>query len=671
MRSNRLVLIVVLGLIAFISGLVLQIIIQLPDVEILNYYLPSEATVIYSSDDKVLARLHKEENRRVITLSKISKNLQQAIVAIEDERFYSHHGIDFIGISRAFFENILHGRINQGGSTITQQLARNLFLTRRKTLVRKLAEVILALQIEKKFTKPEILEFYLNQIYFGHNAYGVESACQIYFNKHADEINLAEATLLAGIIKGPEIFSPYKNPHLSIMRQKIVLHKLYTLNLITREDLKKAQKNIIKLHPENVKRYGQIAPYFVSFIMNELTKNFGDKTVYEGGLKVYTTLDTEMQEAAEETVDKFLKEEGEKYRFSQTALLAIDPRNGHIKAMVGGADYFESQFNRAVQAKRQPGSSFKPFIYVTALEQKVSPGTIFADRATTFQVFPSRWNPDGNWKPKNFDRKFRGNVTMREALENSLNIPSIKLLQKVGIYNSIKMARRLGIKSHLEPALSLVLGACEVSLLEITSAYGVFANNGTKVEPCWITKILGRDNKVLYEHKKKEEKVLDENTAALMVDIMKGVIRRGTGVRGKIDREAAAKTGTTEEFKDAWFIGFVPQLVTGVWVGNDDNTSMKGIAEVAVCPRIFKSFMLKALKNEPVISFPRPGGVVRARICRSSGLLANHYCPNHKVVTDYFFKKDVPITECYIHPLEDGEIEEDEIPVYIEEVLEE
>jgi penicillin-binding protein 1A len=636
--------------IAAFSGLTLTILSQLPDVEAISSYIPSETTVIFSADGKVLARFHREENRQVVPLSKISPYLQKAVIATEDARFYKHHGFDFYGIIRAGIKNIIHGRIVEGGSTITQQLARNLFLTRRKTVTRKLAEILLALQIERKYTKEEILELYLNQVYLGHNSYGIESAANLYFGKHAADLSLAESALLAGLIRGPELYSPYRNYKGSKGRQIFVLNKILEHKLVTERDAKLAAIESFEFSPKNLKRYGEIAPYFISHVLQDLIERYGEDLVYHGGLRVFSTLDTQMQSAAEEIITRYVTEEGEKYNFSQVALTSIDPRTGYIKALVGGADFYESKFNRATQAKRQPGSAFKPFVYAAAMEQGISPGTIILDIPTTFEVFANEeWNPDGTWTPNNFDEKYHGAVTVRNALERSLNIPSIKLLERVGIRSAINVARRMGIRSTLEAGLALTLGVSEVSLLELTSAYGVFANSGIRVEPTAITKIENRSGVTLYKHKIKEKKSLDTNIAAVMIDLMKGVLSRGTGVRGRISRPAAAKTGTTEKFRDAWFVGFVPQLVTGVWVGNDDNTSMKGIAEVAICPRIWKEYNKKSLADKPILHFPKPEGLAKVKICTVSDRLAGPYCPriDQKWVT--LWRKDVPQENCDIH----------------------
>jgi penicillin-binding protein 1A len=645
----RIGLLVFFVMLAALAGIVIQIIYQLPDIETLNTYLPSESTLLYSADGKILARIHREENRQVVPLSKIAPSFQKAVIATEDPHFYLHHGLDFRGIIRATIKNLAYGRVVEGGSTITQQLARNLFLTKKKTFARKLAEVLLALQLERRYTKEELLELYLNQVYLGHNAYGVESAANLYFGKRAEELDLAESAMIAGLIRGPELYSPYRNFTNAKQRQIFVLNKMLDQNMITENEGNLSATATLEFSPKNLKRLGEIAPYFISYVLQDLIDKYGEEMVYHGGLKVYTALNTSMQAAAEEVITRFVSEEGKKYNFSQTALVSIDPRTGQIRAMVGGEDFFESKFNRAVQSRRQPGSSFKPFIYAAAIEQGFSPGSVLQDTPTTFQVWPNRWNPFGTWSPKNFDGKFHGPVTMRYALEKSLNIPSIKLLERIGIQNAIDLAQRMGIRSHLEPGLSLTLGASEVSLLEMTSAFGVFANSGIRVEPISITKIENRDGSVLFEQTIIENKILDPNVNAVVVDMMKGVLTHGTGMRGQIGRPAAAKTGTTQDYKDAWFIGFVPQLVTGVWVGNDDNTPMKGVAEVGVCPRIWKAYNLIALANFPILDFPQPEGLVNVKICLDSSKLAGPYCPPDRVQWASIWNKDVPTQSCDIH----------------------
>ena len=401
-RSNRIILYFIIFA-TVLSGLFLQILTQLPNVEAISIFSPSETTEIYASDGTVMAKLHREENRYVVPLEKISPILQKAVVAIEDERFYHHRGIDFQGIARAAVTNITKKRIEEGGSTITQQLARNLFLTRKKSVTRKIAEIVLALQIERRYTKSEILELYLNQIYWGHNAYGIESASVVYFNKHASDLDLAESSLLAGIIEGPEKYSPYKNMEGAKVRQSTVLSKMAELGMLTEASANAAKMQPLALSTEEPNKYRFVAPYFTTYVINQLIDKYGEYTVYNGGLRVYTTLDLNKQKVAEEVVKKFIQEEGETYNFSQAALVSLDPRTGYIRAMIGGASFEASEFNRAWQSKRQPGSSFKPFVYTAAMEVGVSPGFVLDDSPVTYEVPADEWNPEGKWEPKNFD----------------------------------------------------------------------------------------------------------------------------------------------------------------------------------------------------------------------------------------------------------------------------
>ena len=634
---------------AVVCGLLVQIVIRMPDVTSISAYVPSETTEIFAADGVLLTRLHQEENRVVVPLNKISKILQESVIVMEDENFFNHHGFDLSGIIRATVQNILNRRFAQGGSTITQQLARNLFLTKEKTITRKLAEILLAIQIERHYTKDEILELYLNQIYWGHNAYGVESAANLYFNKHAQDLDLGECALLVGIMEGPELYSPYKNPGGAKTRQTIVLEKLKEKGLITEKQAIYYELKPIKLAGEAPEKHGYKYPYFTSYVISELIKMFGEEMVYKGGLRVYTTLDTRLQDIADYATQKFVSEEGEAYNFSEAALVSIDPRTGYIKAMVGGVSFESSEFNRVTQALRQPGSSFKPYVYTAALELGFSPGTIIEDSPVSFEVPATEWNPEGLWSPRNFDEKYRGNVSLRYALANSLNVPSVKLLDMIGVQGPINVARKMGIKSPLKRNLGLTLGVSEITLLEHTSAFGVFANSGIRVEPTALLRVETRDGTVLYKHVIREKRVLDANIAATMVYMMKGVLTEGTGVRGRISRPAGAKTGTSQEYKDAWFIGYVPQLTTGVWVGNDDNTPMEGVTEVAVCPRMWKTFMEAALAGVPSEEFPAPQGLVPVNICLESGQVATDYCPKERVFSELYWWDKVPEDKCEIH----------------------
>lgn len=638
---------------AAVCGFMVQIIFSLPDVSTISMYMPSETTEIYSSDGVLLAKLHLEENRTVVPIYEISPILEQAVIALEDIDFYEHHGFSLRAIGRALLANVTRRRVTQGGSTITQQLARSLFLTKERTIRRKLAEILLAIQIDRNYTKEEIFELYLNQVYWGHNAYGIESAANIYFGKHAIDLNLSEGALLAGMIRGPELYSPYRNPEGAKLRQNLTLDRMLDLEMISEEETFVAKMTPLNLKEEKPKAKKYVAPYFTSYVVQQLVDKYGKEYVYKGGLRVYTTLDSRMQKVAENVIENFTLFEGEAFNFSQVALVSIDPRTGYIKAMVGGVSFEASEFNRATQAKRQPGSSFKPYVYTAAMELGVSPGFVIEDSAVTFEVPADEWNPEGKWEPKNFDEKFRGGVTVREALEQSLNVPSVKLLDMIGVQAPINVARKMGIKSPLKRNLGLTLGVSEVTLLEHTSAFGVFANSGIRVEPTAILRVETRDGGVIEKHVIREKRALDPNIAAVMIDIMKGVLEseRGTGVRGRIERPAAAKTGTSQEFKDAWFIGYVPQLATGVWVGNDDNLPMEGVTEVAICPRMWKAFMNRIFTDDdvPVQEFPEPEGLVEAEICLDSGLLSSFNCPGDKVIKAEFWWDKVPDKECDKH----------------------
>ncbi len=613
--------------IAVISGFFVQVSANMPSLLGDGSGIPFESTMIFSSDGSILGTIHGEENRVTVASNQISPHLIKAVIASEDSDFYNHRGISIKAIARAAFANLLNGRIAQGGSTITQQLARTMYLSTRKTFSRKISEAYLALELERKYTKDEILEMYLNQVYWGHNTYGAQAASQVFFGKHAKELTLGEAAMMAGVLGAPEIFSPYKHFDLAVKKRDIVLGKMRELGMISPAAMDKAMKEKVTLSMGQINKYKFNAPYFTTYVLNSLIDKYGRDIVYKGGLRVHTTLSSTVQRAAEAAVSQFISKEGAKYHFSQAALTAIDPKTGHILAMVGGYNFDKSEYNRVSQSKRSPGSSFKPFIYTAAMEKGISPGEIIKDSPTVFSVFADAQHPDGKWRPMNFDRKFRGNVTVRYALENSLNIPAIKLLQKVGIEDAIAVARKMGIKSDISPTLSMVLGTSDMNLLEMTSAYGTFATSGMRAEPMSIVKVTDRDGKVIEENKPVELQVLEPKIANIMIDMMKGVIKFGTGRHADIGRPCAAKTGTSDNFRDAWFIGYVPQMVAGVWVGNDDNTPMKGVAEVSVCPRIWKMFMTQALKDVVPMDFPPPEGVVNVKINLDNGLLAGAGCP--------------------------------------------
>jgi penicillin-binding protein 1A len=637
------------GIASAIGGIILGIFIytlsrNLPDVEQISTYIPAETTKIYSEDGTILAELHLEENRILIPIEKISPILQKAVVAVEDANFYNHHGIDPKGIARALYVDIKARAFVQGGSTLTQQLARNLFLNKRRKITRKIAEAILAVQIERKYTKTEILEMYLNQVYWGHNAYGIESASKLYFDKNAKDLSLAESAMLVGLLTGPELYSPIRHFTRAKQRQKTVLNVMEQRGIITKDEMRDAYNAELVIAKR--KKFRHKAPFFTTYIIKQLIEMYGEESVYTSGLKVYTTLNYRLQEHGEKVVEKWVEYgqtpkwvRGKKVpslNYSEAALLAIDPRNGYIKTMVGGADFQTNQFNKTTQALRQPGSAFKPFLYLTALEKGFSPGTIIDDSPVTFNTI------EGPYSPGNYTQKYLGKIPVRKALELSVNVIAIKLNYLMGPENMVRVAKEIGISSPLKPILSLPLGANEVTMMELTSAYGVFANKGRRVEPTGIIRIEDRDGTTLFEHSIKEKKVYDSNLIATLVEMMRGVVNFGTGKGAKLPRPIAGKTGTTSDYRDAWFVGFVPQMVTTAWVGNDDNTPTYKITGGWVPARMWREFMKEALIGVPAQNFPRPRGLVQRKINWETGKLATEFSPQDKVSVEKFWSGSEP-----------------------------
>ncbi|MDR7516267.1 MAG: PBP1A family penicillin-binding protein [Armatimonadota bacterium] len=601
-------------------GVILGLVRHLPDISPI-YTPPGEATRVYARNGELIASLYRE-NRVVLPLGEIPLTLRRAVIAIEDERFYSHPGVDIRGTVRAVWRNLLAREIVEGGSTITQQLARSLFLTRRRALSRKLAEMVLAVEIERRLTKDEILERYLNEVYFGHGAYGVQMAARIYFGKPAGDLTLAESAFLAGLIRAPSAYDPFRDPVPARRRQSLVLQRMAALGYITRQQAAAAAAERLRLQPEgNAGLVGVRAPYFISYILPQLLERYGEETVYTGGLRVYTTLDPALQAEAERAVRRGIEAaRTAQLNVTQGALVALDPQTGHILAMIGGYDFAHSQFNRAWQARRQPGSAFKPFVYLAALMQGMPPTTIIVDEPIEYDT------PQGIWKPKNYTEEFAGPVRMRQALERSINIPAIRTLEQVGPVRVARLAQKMGIRSPLRPDLSLALGSSEVTPLELTSAYGVLAALGVRAEPLAILRVEDRLGRVLEEHAPRRELVVPPEYAYVMTDILKGVILRGTGRGAALGRPLAGKTGTTDDYRNAWFIGYTPYLVTSVWVGNDDNSPMVKVVGATVPARIWRAFMQAAVGRYPPDDWPEPPGVVTVTVCGTSGLRATSSC---------------------------------------------
>lgn len=707
----------------------------LPQISSLKDYRPPVITMVYSDDNRKIAEFFKER-RIVVALEKMPQTLIDAFVAAEDARFYKHEGIDFFSVVRAFLKNIEAGTIIQGGSTITQQVAKSFFLSTEKSYARKIREAFLAYRIDKAFSKQEILFLYLNQIYLGHGAYGVAAAAENYFGKSVHEINLAECALLAGLPQAPSRYSPFVRPDQAKQRQIYVLNRMIDEGYIT--NLQATEAINLELDIKSRKNwYIEEVPYYTEHVRQYVEEKYGKQVLYNEGLSVYTAVNLEMQKtgrlaveeglrdldkrqgyrgplkrlepedietfsqqigkslekqslepdkivqgivvavddaaqaatvrmgnalghlplgnmawarkpdfevpyyqarvrrvgdvlAVGDVIDVSLKEKHEENDLwevaleqtplAQSALLCIETDTGYVKAMNGGRDFRASQFNRAVQSRRQPGSAFKPIIYAAALDKGYTPATIIIDSALVFDDI----DRDFRWKPKNYGEKFHGPTLFRTALAQSRNVVTVKILKDIGIDYTIDYARRLGIESELSRDLSISLGSSGVSLLELLRAYSVFANQGYRNKPCFVTKILDRDGNVLEENFPESDRVIDKGTAYIITNLLQGVIQHGTGWRAKaLNRPAAGKTGTTNNLYDAWFVGYTPRYVTGVWVGFDEEKSL-GASETgsrAACP-IWLQFMQTILQDKPVRVFQVPDGVVFAKIDAETGLLA-------------------------------------------------
>jgi len=577
----------------------------LPEIDNLNDLNLVAATQVFDINGQLISKLF-EENRIVVSINNISPYVQQAILANEDTRFYQHFGIDPIGIIRAVVVNIRQGSLVEGGSTITQQLAKNMFLTQERTFIRKVKEAILAVLIDYKFSKQEVLQAYLNQVYFGEGAYGIEAAAQMYFGKSAKDLTLSESAMLAGLPRGPNIYSPYVDMQAAVARRTIVLKNMVKEGYITTEEANRAIAEAIKLAAPK-KRIVQ-ASYFLDYIASELVSRYGANRVYKGGLKVYTTLDIKQQQAAEAVLGQM-----------QGAVLALDSKTGYVKAMVGGRNYAESQINRVFAEVRQPGSAFKPFLYASALNQGLTANAIIVDEPININ----------GYSPTNYDKKNRGPITMKKALRWSVNVAAVKLGQQVGIDQVLNLARTMGITT-LTPEdnnLATALGGLTqgVNLWELTTAYTAFSNSGILSKPLAIVQVLDENNQVLEEGKIEQQSVLNQETAYILTDMLRGVLQDGTATPANLGRPAAGKTGTTDNYETAWFIGYTPELVVGIYIGND-NRKPVGISGTEVSA-LWGKMVSKIVANTPLTDFSIPPSVVTGiPICTNTGELADGSC---------------------------------------------
>jgi penicillin-binding protein 1A len=587
-----------LGVVGFGSGIIaFSYVIQtidssLPDKSELNAVVREQTLTIKASDGTVLQQ-QGEVTREQLKLEQIPEKLKQAFIASEDRRFQQHNGVDVQGILRAMVNNLRSQDVVEGGSTITQQVARILFLSQERTLLRKLKEVRLAQKMEEELSKDEILERYLNLVYLGSGAYGVGDAAWVYFSKSVDQLTLSEIATIAGLAPAPNTYAPDKNPQLATARRNLVLQRMLEDGVITPEQKQAATQEPLTVKSSLPRRFQVESPYFTTYIQQELPKYLKPDVLAAGGLIVETTLNPTWQKAAEAAITKTIKNQGRWQNFKEAALVAIDPRTGEIQAMVGGQDFSQTQFNRVTQAKRQPGSTFKGFVYAAAIATGKNPEDRYLDAPLVV---------DG-YEPKNYKEKFYGWMNMREALTRSINTIAVRVLIDVGYEPTIKLAQDMGITSPLKATYSLALGSNEVTLLELTSAYGSFATQGLHTNVHGIRRILNRQGNVIWSADFQPKRVLDFDSAAIMTWMLRNVVNNGTGGAAQLnDRQVAGKTGTSDEARDLWFVGYIPQVVAGVWLGNDNNLPTRGSSTTAAYT--WHEFMKVAIEGMPVEKFP-------------------------------------------------------------------
>ena len=555
---------------------------SLPPIKNLNTLKPNIVTTFCAADGEVIKTFAAYTYSNV-ELKEVPQELVKALIATEDKNFYKHPGYDMVGLARSMVANVLAGHVVQGASTITQQLSRILFLSNEKTFTRKIKELQVAAQIEKTISKDKILEMYLNNVYLGSGAYGVKGAARIYFNKNLNQLTLPEMALIAGLPQAPSVYSPYNNIKLAEKRRNQVLLRMYKMKYIDKDTYEKAKKAPIVLSTMPTMYATNKAPYFCDYVTKEMYKlGFTEDEIVNGGYKVITTLDYNAQVKANEAILKNLRAWGLTRDKNQAAVFSFSPIDGRILVYAGGKDYTKSQYDRVTQSARPSGSAFKPFIYTAAIEKGYSPNDMIDD--LPFKA--------GDWTPRNYGNKYRGPIPLYTALMVSSNVCTARLMDAIGVRPVIQLARVMGITTPIPYDYTISLGSNSVKLFEMTRAYGVFANGGFKVEPYAIERIESSRGTILYEAKKaRTNKVLNLNTAATMTAIMKTVITNGTGRAANIGKPAAGKTGTTDDSRDAYFIGFTPDVVTGVWVGNDDNSQMGGITGGTVPALIWKDVM--------------------------------------------------------------------------------
>ncbi len=640
----------VFAVVGAIAGLFMAYTQEIPEITDLRSYKPNLTTAVYDLNGNLISQLYAEQ-RTLVKLAQIPAQLQNAFISKEDPRFFQHSGIDLKGIARAAVNNLAHGKIVEGGSTITQQLARNLFLTREKSFGRKIKEVMLSMQIEKYYTKNEILELYCNQVYFGNGAYGVEAAARTYFGKHVEELLLPEAATLSALPQAPSQFNPYQHPETAIEKRNLVLGKMFDAGFITEAEKTQAIAAPMELHKLEVKN----APYFVEYVRQQMETTYGNTLIYKGGLKVYTTLDSVMQDTAQEVFNLHLQKIqaeieanlGEKLNYPlQGAMLGIDPRTGYVKVMIGGIDFSKSEFNRAVQSRRQSGSAFKPIVYAAAIDNGFRVSDVIMDSPIVFK------NADGNdWKPENISGKFSGPSILLNGLTYSKNVVTVKLLNKVGIGTTAMYARKLGITSPLSKDLTMGLGSSSLSLMEMVNAFACFANGGMRVSPVSILNVNDSNGKLLEQNTSKLEQTIAPSTAYIMNYMLENVVNKGTGKAVRqlgFKGPCAGKTGTTNDYSDVWFIGYTPDLVLGIWIGFDTKETLgKNMTGGRLAAPIFGEFAMNVFGGQANGDFLVPDNIIFRKICVKTGNLAGKNCPNP--IDAPFVEGSEPREYCALH----------------------
>ncbi|HCC46596.1 MAG TPA: hypothetical protein DEQ38_00520 [Elusimicrobia bacterium] len=666
-----------------------KILTDIPSIDKLDEYTPSLTTYVYDINNQIIAEFSVEK-RAMLPLSKIPVDMQNAVIAMEDRNFFRHWGISPRGIMRAQLRNIIAHRRAAGGSTITQQLSRGIFLKPEKSYVRKIKEIVLALQIERNFSKPEILALYLNQIFFGHGVYGVQSASKLYFGKDVSEMTLGECALLTGLIPSPGNYSPFVNPETARQRRRLVLQRMRAEGFITDKEAEEAAAEPIPTEKSTL--FASHAAYFVEYVRQQLEPKYGVAQLWKGGMKIYTTLDLNMQIPAEEIMEKNLAKydaDAAKSRAAepkpeekpdeagvdkssvplQGAFLILDTRTGAIKAMIGGRNYRDSKFNRATQSARQAGSTFKPFVWMSALMNGYTPASLIEDSPMAYYYDGKDWrllegatdqysidmaiqpfvgNKDFKiWVPNNYDGKFQGRVTLRRGLELSRNLSSIYLVTRVGPTLVADVGHRAGIKRHLEAVPSIGLGTSLVSTIEIASAFSTFANGGIHAAPFGVLKVADNTGRVLEEAVPEETEAFSPQLSYVLVNMMKGVVQRGTGAAAsRLKRPMAGKTGTSQDSKDMWFIGMTPDLTAAAWMGYDDFMSlpMKDWTGGGTVVPWWTEIMEAVLKDQPVRDFPVPEGIVFVTVDQETGKLSLPTCK--KKILEAFIKGTEPKEFC-------------------------